>query len=58
MLSEQRIKLKGYLKYEDETEINLSIKNFRYMIYNAEIEKVDYLLKTYLKNRLKKVVNN
>ena len=52
----------GYHAVEDKVEIHegeeegkLSRKNFRYMVYSAEIEKVDYLLKMYLKIRLKKV---
>jgi GINS complex subunit 4 len=55
LVEDQRGKLKDFLRYEDENETRLSTKNFKYMIYNAEIEKVDYLLKTYLKTRLKKV---
>ena len=54
-MEDQRGKLKDFLRFEDENETRLSTKNFKYMIYNAEIEKVDYLLKTYLKTRLKKV---
>lgn len=55
LIAEQRLKLREFLSYEDEYEVKVSSKNFKYMIYNSEIEKVDYLLKTYLKTRLKKV---
>lgn len=55
VVGEQRTKLKEYLRNEGEEEGKLSRKNFRYMVYSAEIEKVDYLLKMYLKIRLKKV---
>jgi hypothetical protein len=55
LVEDQRVKLKDFLRYEDENETKVATKNFKYMIYNAEIEKVDYLLKTYLKTRLKKV---
>jgi hypothetical protein len=54
-VEDQRIKLKEFLGF-NEDESRLSTKNFKYMIYNSEIEKVDYLLKTYLKIRLKKVL--
>ncbi len=30
-------------------------KNFRYIIYNAELDKLQYLLKMYLRIRLKKI---
>jgi hypothetical protein len=55
ILTIQRAQLKEYLNYDNELEVTRSNKNFRYMIYNAEIEKIDYLLKMYLKMRLKKV---
>ena len=55
LVGEQRTKLKEYLRNEGDEEGNLSRKNFRYMIYEAEIEKIDYLLKMYLKIRIKKV---
>lgn len=58
LIADQRLKLKDFLSYEDEYEVKVSNKNFKYMIYNSEIEKIDYLLKTYLKTRLKKVAKH
>lgn len=55
LLEEQRGKLKDFLGLKDKSEGNVSNLNFKYMIYNAEIEKIEYLLKNYLKSRLKKV---
>ena len=41
LIAEQRLKLREFLSYEDEYEVKVSSKNFKYMIYNSEIEKVD-----------------
>jgi hypothetical protein len=43
------------MSYEDEYETKQANKNFKYMVYNSEIEKLEYLLKGYLKIRIKKV---
>ena len=55
LLEDQRTNLKDFLGQKDKNEGNISNLNFKYMIYNAEIQKIEYLLKTYLKSRLKKV---
>jgi len=43
------------MNYEDEYETKQANKNFKYTVYNSEIEKMEYLLKSYLKIRMKKV---
>jgi DNA replication initiation complex subunit (GINS family) len=55
LVAEQQLKLKEYLQYEEEDENKPQAKNFRYIIYNTEIERVQFLMKMYLRIRLKKV---
>jgi hypothetical protein len=55
VVKDQQKRLKEYLVTNEEEEIRLTDKNFRYMIYSAELDKVQYLLKMYLRIRLKKV---
>ena len=56
LVVEQQLKLKEYLQYEEEDENKPQAKNFRFIIYNTEIERVQYLMKMYLRSRLKKVL--
>ena len=54
LLKEQRVRLREFLDHDNE-ELNRADKNFRYVIYSSEGEKLDYLLKIYSRTRLKKV---